>query len=84
MLSSNSFSLQSVSVSELPDQINNNNNNSEKMFTVTNSRERRLLGGLLVSLLGKFIRNVLLTSCGAFQTNGAYSITAHIITNNFI
>ena len=61
LLSSNSFSLQSVSVSELPDQINNNNNNSEKMFTVTNSRERRLLGGLLVSLLGQFvIRSVLL------------------------
>ena len=45
--------LQSVSVSELPGQTNNNNNNNaEKMFTVTNSRERRLLGGLFVSLLG--------------------------------
>ena len=42
-----------MSVSELPGQTNNNNNNNtEKMFTVSNSRERRLLGGLLVSLLG--------------------------------
>jgi len=44
--------ISSVSVSELPGQTNNNNNNNtEKMFTVNNSRERRLLGGLFVSLL---------------------------------
>ena len=29
-----------------------NNNNAEKMFTVSNGRERRLVGGLVVSLLG--------------------------------
>ena len=46
-----------MSVSELPGQVNNNNNNNmEKMFTVSNTKERRLLGGLFVSLLGLFIR----------------------------
>ena len=42
----------SVTVSDSPGV--NNNNNVEKMFKVTNTRERRLMGGLLVSLLGRF------------------------------
>ena len=47
----------SVTVSDSPSEGNNNNNNNnnsmEKMFTVNNGRERKLLGGLLASFLGK-------------------------------
>ena len=48
--------LVSVTVSDSPssETLNNNNNNSvEKMFKVSNGQERRLLGALIVSLLGK-------------------------------
>ena len=47
----------SVTVSDSPSEgnihNNNNNNSMEKMFTVNNGRERKLLGGLLASFLGK-------------------------------
>ena len=47
----------SVTVSDSPSEgnihSNNNNNSMEKMFTVNNGRERKLLGGLLASFLGK-------------------------------
>ena len=47
--------LVSVTVSDSPssETLNNNNNNMEKMFKVSNGQERRLLGALIVSLLGK-------------------------------
>ena len=49
--------LVSVTVSDSPssETLNNNNNNNsmEKMFKVSNGQERRLLGALIVSLLGK-------------------------------
>ena len=47
--------LVSVTVSDSPssETLNNNNNSMEKMFKVSNGQERRLLGALIVSLLGK-------------------------------
>ena len=46
--------LVSVTVSDSPSsETLNNNNNMEKMFKVSNGQERRLLGALIVSLLGK-------------------------------
>ena len=59
----------SVTVSDSPGV---NNNNVEKMFKVTNTRERRLMGGLLVSLLGRF--------CRFFENNHLFAVISILMS----